>query len=133
MKSLNKLSALVLVLIISAINAAAATITDERGLVYNILTEPTGDESGTCEVGDNKSYEKQPEVVIPESILVDEATYHVVGVGQSAFANNSSITKFDLSGCSQLQSIGRRAFDGCSYLTSVGDLGKCSQLQSIGH
>ena len=40
-------------------------------------------------------------------------------IGERAFRNNTSLTGVDLSGCENLKTIKKNAFDACTYLTSV--------------
>ena len=57
------------------------------------------------------------EVVIPESVVVDDVTYSVESIGQDAFKDCSGLTSVTIS--NSVESIGYSAFSGCSGLTSV--------------
>lgn len=114
---------------------AAFIIKDgDTGISYLTLTDPANGKPGTCEVTDNKSYNKSPKVVIRESLT--DGTFIVIGVGDYAFGDNASnsanqtIESVDFSNCTQLQSIGTCAFQMCQSLTSI-DLSGCTYLKSI--
>lgn len=74
--------------------------------------------------GFNSSYEGN--LVLNGSVVYNDATYQVVSIGSYAFNGCSSLTSVgDLSACT---SIGSFAFQSCSSLTSVGDLSVCTTI-----
>ena len=68
------------------------------------------------------------DVVIPEEVDYNGASYSVTGIGQSAFSNCYSLTSVTIP--SSVKSIGGSAFSGCSGLTSVTIP---SSVTGIGH
>ena len=57
------------------------------------------------------------EIVIPESIVVNEENYTVKGIQERAFSDCYSLTSVTIP--SSVTSIGSETFKGCSALTSV--------------
>lgn len=110
---------------------AQSTITDEQGIVYNVLSQPADGNPGTCEVGNNQEFSNLTEVVIPPSVTSEEKIFNVIKIGKHAFSSNKNLEKVDLSQCIFLQSIEKFAFGFCN-ITNIGDLGNCKELQSIG-
>ena len=113
---------------------AQTIITDSQGLNYNILSQPSGSQPGTCEIGDNTSF--VGDAVIPYSVTNNDKEYVVTQIADYAFAGsgyheNTSLTSIDFSGCTKLNTIGYAAFSYCEALTSI-DLSECTALNTIG-
>ena len=95
------------------------TATNDEGVVieYMILTEGTGTEHGTVQVGDGQMHSAAVNVEIPSMVESGGRTYDVIGIGNYAFQGCSSLTSVTI--LDGVTSIGYSAFDGCSSLTSV--------------
>jgi len=65
---------------------------------------------------------------ILQSIVVPSS---VKEIEEGAFANNLVLSSIDLSSCSDLTTIGARAFSGCRSIDEI-DLSKCNKLESVG-
>jgi hypothetical protein len=106
---------------LSAFAQVGAIVEDENGLNYRILTMPDGGNNGTVEVSDDTSY-AGPTVTIPADITVsgsgNDGTYDVVKIGEDAFAWNLAVTTLNLSGATNLTTIGEQAFENCTF-TSI--------------
>lgn len=77
---------------------------------------------------------------IPETVVYDNKTYTITGIGNSAFYNQDYLVSVDIP--NTIKTIGDSAFDNCSYLKSINignsvtTIGKrafqyCEKLQSI--
>ena len=80
-------------------------------LWYNLSetgAEITSPGDGTEYVGD---------IIIPESITVNNVDYSVISIGAYAFSDCTDLKTIELP--SSVTSIGDYAFDGCSGLTSI--------------
>ncbi len=112
------------------------------GIYYNILS----DTEKTVEVAyegkgypyTNHSY--RGSLMIPESVSYNDTKYLVIGIGDNAFINNTSLTNIFIP--NTVESIGNRAFEGCMNLkeivipNSVTNIGErafyhCSNLTNI--
>ena len=81
---------------------------------YTVLTVPSGGETGTVEVGRNRS---RGNITIPATITNGENTYTVTSVGNLAFSECPGLTSVYIP--DGVTSIGIGAFVACSGLTSV--------------
>ena len=81
---------------------------------YTVLTVPSGGETGTVEVGRNRS---RGNITIPATITNGENTYTVTSIGNLAFSECPGLTSVYIP--DSVTSIGIGAFVACSGLTSV--------------
>ena len=123
------------------------TATNDEGIdiEYRILTEGTGTENGTVQVGiggyrDTAVDKAVTSVKIPATVTFNEKTYDVTSIGKYAFYGCSSLTSVTIP--DGVTTIGSSAFEGCSALekvtipdgvTSIGDyaFSGCSSLTSV--
>lgn len=111
MKHLKHLLTALLLLV-----ATVATAHDFEvdGIYYNILSEEdrtvavTDHDDLICDIGN---------VVIPENVTYNDATYSVTRIGDGAFQNCWGLTSITIP--NSVTSIGNKAFFGCSGLTSI--------------
>lgn len=103
----------------------SATITDENGVIYTVLSEPTDNESGICEVGKNTRFE-QTKLTIPYSVFSEGKEYVVKYIGEKAFDQDNyygdniiKLSTIDLTQCKELEEIKPYAFRKCRNLISV--------------
>ena len=82
------------------------------GINYNLNAE-----TKQATVVSNYSSKYQGEIVIPEYVEHEGATYRVTSIGSYAFSYCKGLTSVTIG--NSVESIGGRAFDGCSHLTSV--------------
>ena len=64
---------------------------------------------------ENEGYEG--DVIIPETVVFNDATYRVTSIRQHAFRKCSSLTSITIP--NSVTTIARGAFNGCSSLTSI--------------
>ncbi|MCR5607114.1 MAG: leucine-rich repeat domain-containing protein [Treponema sp.] len=103
------------------VNAAAYDFEDENGVRYQIKTNPTEEDNGTCiVVGGKKNITT---VEIPMSYSSDdeeeEDEYDVVGIKKGAFKGCKKITYVSIDSDSAITSIPNNAFEGCTKLKKV--------------
>ena len=101
----------------SAGDTFPATNDDGVDIEYKILTEGTGTEHGTVQVGDGQMHSAAVNVKIPSMVEFGGRTYDVIGIGSYAVDGCSSLTSITIP--DGVTSIGDWAFDGCSSLTSI--------------
>ena len=88
---------------------------EHNGINYTVLTEPSGEEKGTVEVGRNPY--ARGNITIPATITHGENTYTVTSIGNFAFSWCTGLTSVTIPG--SVTSIGYGAFSECISLTSV--------------
>ena len=114
-----------LILCFTAMLATQAMADDfaKDGLSYNITSSG---ESNTVEVAGCDRYSNLTTVNIPATVVYDDVTYSVTGIGDRAFYYYDELETVT---ASSIISIGQYAFNGCDELTSAtfGD-----NLQNIG-
>ena len=91
--------------------AAMGEVFEADGIYYYLVENQAvvgNNGQGNCYSGD---------IVIPETVVHDGATYPVTGIGQSAFYNYSNVTHVTLP--KTVTTIGRWAFAGCRSLTHM--------------
>ena len=86
------------------------------GLYYS-LDEATGTAQVAPDLSAHAYNDLGKEVVIPESVTVDETTYAVTSIQNTAFMNNTVMEKITLP--SRLSVIGWQAFSGCTSLRTI--------------
>lgn len=86
------------------------------GLYYS-LDEATGTAQVAPDLSAHAYNDLGKEVVIPESVTVDETTYAVTSIQNTAFMNNTVLEKITLP--SRLSVIGWQAFSGCTSLRTI--------------
>lgn len=112
-------------------------LTDEKGNTYKVTANDNTNK--TVEYKKPRGGAKET-VVIPDTVIIDNATYKVTSVAENAFYKNKKITKVKMG--KNIASIGANAFYGCSRLKSVTigsnvtDIGnqafyKCTKLTGI--
>ena len=69
----------------------------------------------TAEVMENEGYEG--DIIIPETVVSNGATYRVTSIRQHAFRKCTSLTSITLP--DSIATIARGAFNGCSSLTAI--------------
>ena len=83
-----------------------------NGLYYELLTTNTAE---VAKANDEGTY--QGNIAIPQSIVYEDATYTVVGVGNAAFQNCVNIQSVTIPGT--VKYIGKNAFSRCGNLKTV--------------
>ena len=96
------------ILILTALCGRASDFTLDR-LRYDLSSD------GTCKLVDGSA--ASGAVVIPSEISSPEASYTVVAIAPSAFADNNSVTSVDIP--ASVKSIGVNAFYFCHAITEV--------------
>lgn len=86
------------------------------GLYYS-MEEATGTAQVAPDLSAHAYNDLGKEVVIPESVTVDETTYAVTSIQNTAFMNNTVLEKITLP--SRLSVIGWQAFSGCTSLRTI--------------
>ena len=100
---------LLLVLLIFSASSVLAYDCKVNGICYNLnTTDKTASVTRGNYIGD---------VVIPEAITYEGTAYSVTSIDYSAFEDYYGLTSVTIP--NSVTSIGRRAFAGCSRLTSV--------------
>ncbi len=93
------------------LSASASDWTDANGTVWTFSVE---DNKASIEAVSGTIPEN---LTIPNTLYIDETSYSVTTIGNSAFSNCSTLTSVTIP--ESVTSIGASAFDGCSGLTSV--------------
>ena len=99
--------------------AVAAQDFEIDGIYYNISSSANKAVEVTCkgEYSYEYSNEYTGNVVIPESVTYNGATYSVTSIGEDAFYDCSGLTSIEIP--NSVTSIGSHAFFGCDGLTSI--------------
>lgn len=107
---------------------AAATIQSADGTIKLEISKD--DTAKTISITDRYgNLPSECELVLPESVTINDDAYTVTSIGNSAFARQSVIISLTLP--STITSIGNSAFMSCTSLASV-DFLACTSLTSIG-
>ena len=96
--------------VLLSLNAHAYDV-EIDGIYYNVITKANKAEVTS---GDSKY---TGEVTIPASIIYEDVTYLVGGIGIGAFSDCTSLTSIIIP--NSVTSIGSAAFSGCTRLTSI--------------
>ena len=83
--------------------------------IINDINYRLDEETLTAEVMENEGYEG--DVIIPETVVFNDATYRVTSIRQHAFRKCSSLTSITIP--NSVTTIARGAFNGCSSLTAI--------------
>ena len=70
------------------------------------------------------------EITLTQKVTINAVDYPIVAIEADAFKGNQSLVSVDLSGATNLTSIGNGVFEGCTYLESVTFAGN-TQLTTI--
>lgn len=139
-KATNKVMAfgffVIALLFLAAPQKALAAETAD-GFIYDVYVSETGEVSETIITGYSGL---GGDIIIPETINDGVRTYTVTGIGNNAFANNSSLTSVTIP--NSVTSIDFSAFANCTSLTSVtipnsvisigfGAFSSCTSLTSV--
>ena len=84
--------------------------------IINGINYRLNEETKTAEVI-NKSNGYEGDIIIPATVVFDEYTYRVTGIGKEAFLECDSLTSIIIP--DTVTSIGKDAFCECTSLTSV--------------
>ena len=83
--------------------------------IINDINYRLDEETLTAEVMENEGYEG--DIIIPETVVSNGATYRVTSIRQHAFRKCTSLTSITLP--DSIATIARGAFNGCSSLTAI--------------
>jgi hypothetical protein len=83
--------------------------------IINDINYRLDEDNLTAEVMENEGYEG--DIIIPETVVSNGATYRVTSIRQHAFRKCTSLTSITLP--DSIATIARGAFNGCSSLTSI--------------
>ena len=83
--------------------------------IINDINYRLDEDNLTAEVMENEGYEG--DVIIPETVVFNTATYRVTSIRQHAFRKCTSLTSITLP--DSIATIARGAFNGCSSLTAI--------------
>ena len=111
MKTKTLKSVMAVLGVLLSLNAFAYDV-EIDGIYYNLIKKAK--QAAEVTSGDDKY---AGEITIPASIIYEDVTYPVGGIGNSAFNNCSGLTSITIP--NSVTYIGRDAFSGCSGLTSV--------------
>lgn len=95
-----------------------------EGLCYEVIYDENGIDTGTVQVGypDSNTIggadsQSQGEIIVPESIVINDNTYVVTRVDDLGFRGQYYMESITLP--SSVTEIGERAFEGCEELSSI--------------
>ena len=83
--------------------------------IINDINYRLDEDNLTAEVMENEGYEG--DIIIPETVVFNTATYRVTSIRQHAFRKCTSLTSITLP--DSIATIARGAFNVCSSLTSI--------------
>lgn len=83
--------------------------------IINDINYRLDEDNLTAEVMENEGYEG--DIIIPETVVFNTATYRVARIGERAFYCCQSLTNITIP--NSVKSIGTEAFYDCSSLTSI--------------
>jgi hypothetical protein len=83
--------------------------------IINDINYRLDEDNLTAEVMENEGYEG--DIIIPETVVSNGATYRVTSIRQHAFRKCTSLTSITLP--DSIATIARGAFNGCSSLTAI--------------
>ena len=83
--------------------------------IINDINYRLDEDNLTAEVMENEGYEG--DIIIPETVVSNGATYRVTSIRQHAFRKCTSLTSITLP--DSIATIARGAFNGCSSLTTI--------------
>lgn len=91
-----------------------------NGISYTSITEPSGDDHGTCKVGMQRGAMDGP-VTIPDNVTYNGNVYDVVEIQSGAFSTgyNDELEITEVHIGNNVTKIGSSAFEGEYYLTAV--------------
>ena len=104
---------LLFVLLLVTILANAEEKKQKDGLFYKIIPETNNVE--VCAPDGGSSY--SGEIIIPQTVFIEEQTYTVTRIGADAFKSATGLTSISIP--SSVTSIGSNAFDNATGLTSI--------------
>ena len=83
---------------------------------YDLLYSPHISTAKIKGFADNYAPES---ITLSPKVTIDNVDYQIVAIEADAFKGNQSLVSVDLSGATNLTSIGNGVFEGCTYLESV--------------